>query len=160
MTTLMAQSSGRPLFLHFFNPDCPCSRFNQDHVRDLIRAHGHDATFVAVIEPEGSPLAEDAAATATHDLGVPAVIDEDGDLARQVGVYSTPQAVIVATDGWLYFRGNYNAARYCTDERSEHARIALEHALAGDRAFEAPPGSNVAYGCPLPLDVATAREGR
>src|SRR5262245_36354910 len=25
----------RPLFLHFFNPDCPCSRFNLEHVRSL-----------------------------------------------------------------------------------------------------------------------------
>src|SRR5262249_36899239 len=58
---LIAQSPGKPLFLHFFNPDCPCSRFNQDHVRDLIRTHARDASFVAVIEPEGSVPSADAA---------------------------------------------------------------------------------------------------
>lgn len=27
----------KPVFVHFFNPDCPCSRFNVPHVSDLIK---------------------------------------------------------------------------------------------------------------------------
>src|ERR1041385_3187235 len=39
---------GKPVFLHFFNPDCPCSRFNAPHFRDLVKTYGDQITFVAV----------------------------------------------------------------------------------------------------------------
>jgi hypothetical protein len=151
----------RPLFIHFFNPDCPCSRFNQDHVRTLIRENRETATFLAVIEPEDGPARTESVAEVERDLGIPAVLDADGSLARAAGVYSSPQAVILAPDGALYYRGNYNLARYCTDERTEFARIALEHVLAGDPAYDAPAPARIAYGCPLPATMARlAREAQ
>lgn len=147
-------ASGRALVLHFFNPDCPCSRFNQDHVRDLIRTHRGAVTIIAVIEPEGGTVSPRAVANAERDLGVPVLLDADGSLAKRVGVYSSPQAVIVAPDGALYYRGNYNLARYCTDARTEFARLALEHTLSGAPSFAAPAQALIAYGCPLPATVA------
>jgi hypothetical protein len=159
VTALWSPDASRPLFLHFLNPVCPCSRFNQDHVRDLIRAHRADATFVAIIEPEGGTLSDHAVADVARDLGVPAVLDADGSLARAAGVYSSPQAVIVAIGGALYYRGNYNLARYCTDERTEFARLALEHVLAGAPSFDAPPAATVAYGCPLPSTLTRLAQG-
>ena len=41
---------GKPLFLHFFNPSCPCSRFNLDHVRALVRQQKDRVHFVAVLQ--------------------------------------------------------------------------------------------------------------
>ena len=152
-------SSGRPLFLHFFNPDCPCSRFNQDHVRDLIRAHRGQVTIVAVIEPEGGTVSPRAVADAERELGVPVLLDADGSLAKMVGVYSSPQAVITTAAGALYYRGNYNLARYCTDARTEFARIAIEHLLAGDATYDAPVQARVAYGCPLPSTLTRMAQG-
>jgi len=152
-------SAGRPLLLHFFNPDCPCSRFNQDHVRDLIRAYRGHVTIVAVIEPEGGPVQARAVADAERELGVPVLLDADGSLAKMVGVYSSPQAVLVTAAGALYYRGNYNLARYCTDMRTEFARIALEHVLAGAPKYDAPAQARIAYGCPLPSTVARMAQG-
>jgi hypothetical protein len=151
--------STRPLYLHFFNPDCPCSRFNQDHVRDLIRAHRGELTIVAVVEPEGGAVSPRAVANAERELGVPVLLDADGSLAKQVGVYSSPQAVLVQGNGALYYRGNYNLARYCTDAETEFARIAIEHLLAGAPTYDAPVQARVAYGCPLPSTVARAARG-
>ena len=147
-------STGRPLLLHFFNPDCPCSRFNQDHVRDLIRTHRGRVTIVAVIEPEGGPVQARAVANAERELGVPVLLDADGSLAKMVGVYSSPQAVVVTAAGALYYRGNYNLARYCTDTQTEFARLALEHVLAGAPKYDAPVQARIAYGCPLPSTLA------
>ena len=152
-------ATGRPLLLHFFNPDCPCSRFNLDHVRDLIRAHKDRVTIVAVIEPEGAPVAAHAVANAERDLGVPVLLDADGSIAARVGVYSSPQAVLVTPAGLLYYRGNYNLARYCTDSQTEFARIALEHLLAGDPTYDAPVQARIAYGCPLPSTLARMTQG-
>jgi hypothetical protein len=154
-----APAAGRPLFLHFFNPDCPCSRFNQDHVRDLIRANRTRVTIVAVIEPEGGTVSPRAVADAERDLGVPVLLDADGSLAKRMGVYSSPQAVLVKADGALYYRGNYNLARYCTDERTEFARIAIEHLLMGAPKYDAPVQARIAYGCPLPSTLARLAQG-
>jgi len=159
VTAQWTTATGRPLLLHFFNPDCPCSRFNQDHVRDLIRTHRGRLTIVAVIEPEGGPVQARAVANAERELGVPVLLDADGSLAKMVGVYSSPQAVVVTAAGALYYRGNYNLARYCTDTQTEFARLALEHVLAGAPKYDAPVQARIAYGCPLPSTLARMAQG-
>jgi len=159
VTAQWTTATGRPLLLHFFNPDCPCSRFNQDHVRDLIRTHRGRVTIVAVIEPEGGPVQARAVANAERELGVPVLLDADGSLAKMVGVYSSPQAVVVTAAGALYYRGNYNLARYCTDTQTEFARLALEHVLAGAPKYDAPVQARIAYGCPLPSTLARMAQG-
>jgi hypothetical protein len=76
-----------------------------------------------------------------------------------VGVYSSPQAVVVTAAGALYYRGNYNLARYCTEVQTEFARIALEHVLAGAPKYDAPAPARIAYGCPLPSTLARMAQG-
>src|SRR5262245_2467514 len=49
-STLAAAGGDRPVLLHFFNPSCPCSRFNLDHVRALRKAFGDRVEFVAVLQ--------------------------------------------------------------------------------------------------------------
>lgn len=138
-----------PLFLHFFNPDCPCSRFNLDHIRSLIQKNKGKVRFVAVLQGEGGAqhLTE---AFQKLGLGIESVVDEDGAVGRLTGVYSTPQAVLIDGSERLYFRGNYNSSRYCTSVESEYARIALESMLAGKASKAVDPGAAISYGCPLP----------
>ncbi len=131
----------RPLFLHFYNPDCPCSRFNLDHIRDLVRAHGAQVRFVAVIEGDRK---------AAHGLPMPTLADPNGAVARACGVYSTPQAVLLDARGRLVYRGNYNTGRYCEGRATEFARIALENLLASRSAAPEPTAAATAYGCQLP----------
>src|SRR5687767_13086487 len=40
--------STKPIFLHFYNHDCPCSRFNNPHFRSLVNQFGNKITFVIV----------------------------------------------------------------------------------------------------------------
>jgi len=144
----------RPLFLHFYRPECPCSRFNLEHVRALERRHGGEASFVLVLE--GDDQAELEQAYARLDWPIPHVVDEGGAIATALGVYSTPQAVIVDAAGRLAYRGNYNTTRYCTDQRSEFARLALEDVLEQRAVRELPREATLAYGCSLPSDLAEA----
>ena len=131
----------RPLFLHFLNSQCPCSRFNLDHVRSLIQRFGSKVDFVAVLQGQTSG--------ADLHLALPVVGDRDGSLGLTLGVYSTPQAVLLTQTGQLYFRGNYNTSRYCINEATEFARLALA-ALVNGRPLPAFPAQAViAYGCPL-----------
>jgi hypothetical protein len=149
---LRRASGDRPLLLHFFNPTCPCSRFNLEHVQRLLQAYGDRVTFVAV-------LAQDAPATlvAAYErlgLAMPYHVD-DGRLAAAVGAYSTPQAAILDAQARLVYRGNYNVTRYCRDRHTEFARLALDHLLTGQPRRPFPAAATTAYGCPLRKPLGT-----
>jgi hypothetical protein len=100
-------------------------------------------------------------------LSMPVLYDHADEASTALGVYGTPQAAILDDHSRLYYRGNYNRSRYCTEESTEYVRIAL-NALVEDRSLPAmPPDATVTYGCPLPhrfaLQTAASRgsgEGR
>jgi len=137
---------GRPVLLHFFNPACPCSRFNLDHLRALVRDHADRVTFVAVVP--GAPI--DSPAPSVPGLDIPAVRDADGSIAARFGVYSTPQAVLLAADRSLFFTGNYNLTRFCSDPRTAFAQQAIAALLAHRPLPPMPAAATTAYGCELP----------
>lgn len=142
------QHAGRPVAIHVVDPDCPCSRFNRDHLRSLVRRFGDRVAFVALVQGSETP---EALVESFADWGVPveAQPDPGGRRAARLGAYSTPQAVVLTAEGRLYFRGNYNRTRYCVDRRTEFARIALESLLRGAPLPDLPDDARVAYGCPL-----------
>jgi hypothetical protein len=139
--------SSKPVFLHFFNPGCPCSRFNIPQFRSLIKKYGDKVNFAVVVmtdedEYTGKEIQD------RFNAEIPVLFDTS--LASTCGVYSTPQAVILDTHGQLYYRGNYNKTRYCTDPNTNYANIALD-SLLNQRQY---PHFNQfalkAYGCTLP----------
>lgn len=138
----------RPVLLHFFNPNCPCSRFNLDHLRLLVQKYRGAVEFVAVLQ--GEPGDGLIAAFESLQIGIPGTADPEGKIAAALGVYATPQAVIVDRNGRLFYRGNYNLNRYCTNRQTEFVRIGLEAALANEQPLAVTAAASVAYGCPLP----------
>ncbi|MEL6673235.1 MAG: AhpC/TSA family protein [Bacteroidota bacterium] len=134
-------------FLHFFNPDCPCSRFNVPHIEHLLQTYQYSIRF-AVILPEGADQAK-----ARRLLGdeVRMIVDTDGFLAKSCGVYATPQAVIIDTRQALYFRGNYNRARFCTYPGTNFAEISLQMLLRQKPAPNWGSLATQAYGCQFPV---------
>jgi hypothetical protein len=143
------KTSGKPIFLHFFNPDCPCSKFNLDHVRSLIKKYGSEIDFYAVLQVEDknydiSQFAE------KYDLQAKVIIDYQNEFAEKCGVYSTPQAVVLSKDSKLYFRGNYNKSRYCTDKASNFAQMAVDSLLLNKNAPIFGELASKSYGCELP----------
>jgi hypothetical protein len=139
----------RPLLLHFFNPDCPCSRFNVPHFRALIKQYGQNVQFAVVLMTDKDYSAEDIRLRFNLPEHIPVV--RDSLIAAACGVYSTPQAVVIDSSGQLYFRGNYNRNRYCTDEKTSYARLALESLLHHDLHPNFDPLALKAYGCKLPI---------
>ncbi|MDX2048992.1 MAG: hypothetical protein SFU87_19550 [Chitinophagaceae bacterium] len=135
-----------PVFLHFFNPACPCSKFNIPHFRSLVKQYGDKVNFMIV------PLSNEKYSVKNiqekFDLDIPVL--SDTSLAALCGVYSTPQAVIIEAGHKLYYRGNYNKSRYCTDKKSEYARIALEALFRKDPYMSFDRFALKAYGCQLP----------
>lgn len=138
--------NNKPVFIHFFNPSCPCSRFNIPHFQSLVKAYEGRVNFAAVVLHKKSYTEEEV----RRKLGVDIPIIFDAGLATSCGVYSTPQAVLINTDHKLYYRGNYNKSRYCNDKNSNYAQMAIDSLLRKRFDVKFNPLALKAYGCELP----------
>ncbi len=137
----------KPVFLHFFNPDCPCSRFNINNFKSLVKQYDKDINFaVVVLNKDSSYTVQDI--QDRFGLTIPVLFN--GTIAAACGVYSTPQAVLINTDHTLYYRGNYNRSRYCTDKKSNYARIAIDSLLHRSAKLFLGKEATTSYGCELP----------
>lgn len=101
--------------------------------------------FVAVI-PEYSDL---ALAEDYFEGEIKIIRDIDRLFANELGVYSTPQAAIINTENKLYYRGNYNRSRYCTDPGSNFVQMALDSLFKGTHPPDFGLLATVSYGCGL-----------
>jgi Redoxin len=146
VTLNLHSTNGKPVFLHFFNPDCPCSRFNVAHFKSLVKQYGNEASFEIIVMTNKNYTAKDI--QDKFDVTVPVLFDSA--IAVACGVYSTPQAVIIDTNGRLFYRGNYNRTRYCADQKTEYARIALDSLLHHRLHIVFDEFALKAYGCTLP----------
>ncbi len=136
-----------PVFLHFFNPDCPCSRFNMPHVKELIAAYGDKVNFAVVVLTADKDYTAESISK-KYGLSVPVLFDSS--IAAACGVYSTPQAVLINTDKVLHYRGNYNRSRYCSDKKTNYAQIAIDSLLAQRQQPAFDHFALTAYGCSIP----------
>ncbi|MFP4096612.1 MAG: redoxin domain-containing protein [Cyclobacteriaceae bacterium] len=144
------KSFNKPLLLHFFNPDCPCSRFNLDHFRQLAEAYGTEAEFVLVWQSEDAEQQRIQDFLQEEKLTMQVIADKDKQLAEACGVYATPQAVIFDKNSRLIYRGNYNKSRFCTLRSSNYAQQAMEALLYEKPQPNFGPLALRAYGCSLP----------
>ena len=139
----------KPLFVHFYNNDCPCSRFNAREFRNLTIEFDSEIRFISIIQSSDKDAAKQF--KNKYDLGIPVQLDSEGKIAAALGVYSTPQAVIIK-DSSIYFRGNYNKARFCTTKNTKFAELALKALIKNEPAPFFPELAYVAYGCELPAN--------
>jgi hypothetical protein len=136
------------MIINFASATCPCTGFNLDHLRELQQRFAAKVDFVLVLESSADAAGEHDEFGSMH-LHMPVVYDHGGEVSAGLGVYGTPQAAILDGHGRLYFRGNYNRSRFCTEESSEYVRIELK-ALTEDRALPTvPTEATITYGCPL-----------
>ena len=146
LATFTTGELAQPVFLHFFNPDCPCSRFNIAQFKLLVAQYGNQVHFVIVVMSKNSYTT--GAIQDKFNLKVPVLFDPS--IAAACGVYSTPQAVVLDAQHHLYYSGNYNASRYCTDEKTSYAKKALNGVLGNRSHVVFDPLALRAYGCSLP----------
>ena len=141
----MLKVNDKPKFLHFYNPDCPCSRFNVPHFSSLIRKHENAVDFYIVVNLDEHV----SAVKETFGNEIRVIHDKEKAVAKACGVYATPQAVIIDQNMMLFYKGNFNKSRYCTDPETNFAAIALEALLKQESAPVMGQLATTAYGCEL-----------
>lgn len=139
----------KPLFLHFHNMECPCSRFNISELEDLIISYRDRVDFRVILITNGDKDSK-RNFERKYSLNIPVTEDPDGNYSYSLGVYATPQAMIIdSKDSTLYYLGNYNLGRYCVAQNTRFARMALQSLLEGKPAPLLPDVAYLAFGCEL-----------
>jgi hypothetical protein len=136
-----------PVYIHFFNPDCPCSRFNIQHFRHLVKTFSDSVQIFAVV-PAYADVNQ--ARVMIDDENIPVIKDIADSLAHACGVYATPQAVIIDKNQKLFYRGNYNTSRYCSVRETNFAEISLKALVAGKNSPVFDQLATKSYGCEFP----------
>lgn len=140
---IFSNSNNQPVFLHFFNPECPCSRFNLNHFHEIHKKYRDQAHFQVVIPANASFKR----ARELLDASIPIIVDREDKWTQATGVFATPQAVVLEPDGRLFYRGNYNKARFCTIPGSNFAEISLGMLLQAHPAPKWGLLATTTYGC-------------
>lgn len=71
-------------------------------------------------------------------------------IANSCGAYPTPQGVLLDQQHKLYYRDNYNTGRYCLNERSNYAKIAINGLFNKRATISFSKLALTPYGCQLP----------
>lgn len=150
-------SQNKVTLLHFFNPDCPCSRFNMQEFESMARSHKKDVAFYVVLQSDDDDAVESF--KNKYELNIPVVLDKDGAISDKCGIYATPQAVVLDKHSTIYFKGNYNSSRYCTRKETKFVEIAID-SLVKNKPLPLFVLNMVTepYGCTLPSDEASEKE--
>lgn len=135
--------TGKPILLHFFNPECPCSKFNSKHVNDLMVKYKDSLNFILIV-PNGCDTTLIRSFFPSDNR---IVLDINQQLAKKCGVYSTPQAVILTKKHLLWYCGNYNKSRYCTSKATNYAEQAIIQLLQNNSKYQSLAVK--AYGCSI-----------
>ncbi len=139
----------RSLFIHFHNLECPCSRFNISEFQEIVRTHNSQLDFVVMLITNGDKNSVKKF-NDKYQLDIPIIEDVDGKKSYALGVYATPQAMIVnGKDSTVYYSGNYNLGRYCTAKNTRFAEMAIESLLSGKVAPLLPDIAYLPFGCEL-----------
>lgn len=142
----------KPIFLHFFSPFCPCSKFNIAHIDYLVERYGNEVDFYAIIFNDSEYEMEFIDFSKKYDIPIPTILDKNNTIASSCGIYATPQAAIITPKGKLFYKGNYNISRYCNNRDTNFAEQALGALLEGKNPPDFGELATKAYGCELPED--------
>lgn len=95
----LADYRGEPVLLHFWASWCGICSLEQGSIQDI-----HEDWPVLTVAMQSGDAQAVAAHLAEEQLDWTALVDEDGDLARQFGVRAVPTTFVIDADGVIRSR--------------------------------------------------------
>ncbi len=137
----------------FLATECPVSNFYAPEFARLAQAYGEKGLLVYGVHCDPDVSAADAAKHAKeYSLTFPILLDPKQRLARALGATTTPEAVVLTTQGRMIYHGRIDD-RYSLGgkRRDEPTRRDLEDAIRAALAGKVPETRETkAFGCLLP----------
>lgn len=149
VTELAALAAAREAtVLVFWSASCPCVRRYQQRADALLDAYPASRVAVYGVASNAGERFEDVLRVAgERKVRVPLLRDEGGEVARALGVQSTPTVVVLDAAGKLRFRGWIDNERLPGDPgREPWLERAVQGVLDGRTPFAA---RTPVYGCTI-----------
>jgi len=134
--------------LHFWDPRCPCSRFNELHLNEIHARYGDKGIGWHVLTPPDAPPGAAAERRFRRHFGdYGAVVRFSSAPARLwQAVPAVPAALVLGPAGASYL-GPYAVGGLCTSANGQFVETALDQLLAGTHE---PVFNLLAFGCFCP----------
>lgn len=137
--------------IHFWNPDCPCNRFNEVHVKKIISDYAaKNVTFTVVVGGRNKEERNQRQILAKQIFSHAAVKDIRSDWAMNQGPPSSPAVGIVNSEGELVYFGPYSLGARCAPDKGKFVETVLNNLEDSKKRTGKKQLNTLAVGCFCP----------
>ncbi len=117
---------------HFWDPDCSCNRFNEEHVRELMKKYKHPGLRFVIIARSRNFFDSRSVLEQAHEI-FPGVSSADLLIAEEgmIAPPSSPAVAIVNGQGNLAYFGPYSVGAVCSSQAGAFVEETLDALLKG-----------------------------
>lgn len=136
--------------IHFWNPDCPCSKFNEVHVKKIISDYSDkNVAFSVVVSGKSAEQRKERSLLAKQVFNLAAVKDIRSDWPMEKGPPSSPAVAIMNKQGKLVYFGPYSLGARCSPEKGKFVEKVLDR-LKDEKLSQKKQLNTLAVGCFCP----------
>lgn len=129
----LERSGGQVVVVHFWDPDCLCSRFNNSHVRSLIDDFGNRGVKFLIVLSSTSEQRERVWQKG-RELFPSATLISSRTLALTTSIPASPSTAIIDSQGRLAYFGPYSLGGLCLSSDDGFVETILSTLLAGGQS--------------------------
>lgn len=113
--------------VHFWNPDCPCNRFNEVHVKKIMSDYGaKNVQFTIVVNGKNNEQRKLREVEARKIFNHDAVVNIQSDWEQDNGPPSSPAAGVLNEQGELVYFGPYSLGANCSPDKGKFVETILD----------------------------------
>lgn len=137
--------------VHFWDPDCPCSRFNEVHVKKIISDYAEkNVKFTIVVGGSNEAERKQRQILAQNVFNHIAVKEIRSDWPMHKGPPSSPAVGVVNSDGELVYFGPYSLGARCAPDKGQFVEKVLDGLYASKKSANKKQLNTLAVGCFCP----------
>ena len=137
--------------IHFWNPDCPCNRFNEVHVKKIISDYADkNVKFTVVVGGSSKEERHQRQVLAKQVFNHIAVKEIRSDWPMHKGPPSSPAVGVINGQGELVYFGPYSLGARCAPDKGQFVESVLDGLHARKKSSDKKQLNTLAVGCFCP----------
>ena len=145
------KKTGAISVVHFWNPDCPCNRFNESHVKKIITDYAEkNVQFTIVVSGQSAKVRNQRYEQAKEIFSHPSVKEIRNDWPMQKGPPSSPAVGVLNSDGELIYFGPYSLGARCAPDKAKFVETVLDGLYKNKARANKKQLNTLAVGCFCP----------
>lgn len=146
------EESSKPIsVVHFWDPDCPCSRFNEVHFKKIISDYADkNVHFSIVVSGSNETVRNQRKEQARKIFNHAAVKKVHSDWSMQKGPPSSPAVGVINRNGELVYFGPYSLGARCAPDENKFVETVLDGLDTSKKSATKKQLNTLAVGCFCP----------